>query len=66
MDYLMMSLLPFCALNMAAVLLSMQGQKDLIKYLNLCFDDERRSCGFEMTWGWLIIVKRSFLGELSL
>ncbi len=36
----MMSLLPFCALNMAALLLSMQGQKDLIKYFNLCFDDE--------------------------
>ncbi len=22
------------------------------KYLNLCFEDERRSYGFGMTWGW--------------
>ncbi len=24
------------------------------KYLNLCSEDEQRSCGFGMTWGWVI------------
>ncbi len=24
------------------------------KYLNLCFEDEQRSYGFRMTWGWVI------------
>uniref|UniRef100_A0A8C2E5G3 CBM21 domain-containing protein n=1 Tax=Cyprinus carpio TaxID=7962 RepID=A0A8C2E5G3_CYPCA len=49
---LLMSLLPFWALNMVVTLLSMEGQKALRfhqKYLNLCFEDERRSCGFGMT-----------------
>ncbi len=38
----MMSLLPFWALDVVVVLLSMQGQK----YLNLCSEDERRSYRF--------------------
>ncbi len=25
------------------------------KYLNMCSEDERRSYGFETTWGWVII-----------
>ncbi len=40
----MMSLLPFWALNVSVVLLSMQGQKALRlhpKYLNLCSEDEQ-------------------------
>ncbi len=52
-----MSLLPFCALNVAVALLSMQGQKTLgfhQKYLNVCSIDERRSYGFGMTWGGVI------------
>ncbi len=35
----------------------MQGQKALgfqQKYLNLCFEDERRSYRFGTTWGWVI------------
>ncbi len=54
---LTMSLLCFWALNMSVVLLSMQDQKALgfhQKYLNLCYEDERRSYGFGMTWGWVI------------
>ncbi len=54
---LTMSLLPFWALNMVVVLLSMQGQKALgfhQNYLNLCFRDEWRSYGFGTTWGWVI------------
>ncbi len=54
---LTMSLPPFCALNVLVVLLSMQGQKVLRfhqKYLNLCFEDERRSYVFGTTWGWVI------------
>ncbi len=45
----MMSLLPFWALNVSVVLLSKQGQKALgflQKYLNLCSEDEQKSCGF--------------------
>ncbi len=52
----MMSLLPFWALYLSVVLLSVQHQKALgfhHKYLNLCFD-ERRSCRFGTTWGWVI------------
>ncbi len=52
-----MSLLPFLALNVSVALLSMQGQKALRfhqKYLNLCSEDEQRSYGFGMTWGWVI------------
>ncbi len=48
-----MSLLPFWALNVLVTLLSMQGQKALgfhQKYLNLSFEDERRSYGFGTTW----------------
>ncbi len=54
---LMMSLLPFWALNISVALLSMQGQKALgfhQKYLNLCSEDEWRSYGFGMTWGCVI------------
>ncbi len=51
------SLLPFWALNVVVVLLSMEGQKTLgfyQKYLNLCSEGERRSYGFGTTWGWVI------------
>ncbi len=51
----MMSLLPFCALNVIVPLLSMEGQKALVfnqKYLNLCSKDEQRSCGFGTTRGF--------------
>ncbi len=54
---LMMSLLPFWALNISVALLSMQGQKALRynqKYLNLCSEDEWRSYRFGTTWGWVI------------
>ncbi len=57
MDYLMMSLLHFWALNVSVALLSMQSQKALgfhQKYLNLYSEDERRSYGFGTTWGWVI------------
>ncbi len=64
------SLLPFWALNMSVALLSMEGQKALEfqeKYLNLCSEDEQRSCGFETTWGWVINdIIYIFLGELSI
>ncbi len=49
---LTMSLLPFWALNMSVVLVSMEVQKALgfnQKYLNLCSEDERRSYWFETT-----------------
>ncbi len=52
-----MSLLPFWALNVVVVVLSMEGQKALRfhqKYLNLCSEDEQRSYGFKTTWGWVI------------
>ncbi len=48
----MMSLMPFWALTESVALLSMEGQKTLRfhqKYLNLCFEDERRSYGFKKT-----------------
>ncbi len=54
---LTMSLLRFWALNMVVALLSMQGQKALgfhQKYLNLCFENERRSNWFGTTWRWVI------------
>ncbi len=54
---LMMSLLPFWALNMSVALLSMQGQKALgfhQKYLNLCSEDEWKPYRFGTTWGWVI------------
>ncbi len=50
---LTMSLLPFWALNMWVLLLSMEGQKAFgfhEKYLNLCSEDEWMSYGFGMTW----------------
>ncbi len=57
MDYLMMSLLSFKALNVSVTLLSMEGQKALEfhqKYLHLCSEDERRSYCFRIAWGWEI------------
>ncbi len=54
---LIMSLLPFWALNVSVVLLSMEDQKALgfhQKYLNLCSEDEWRSYRFGTTWGWAI------------
>ncbi len=45
------------ALIVVVPLLSMEGQKALgfhQKYLNLCSEDERRSCGFETAWGWVL------------
>ncbi len=49
-----MSLLRFCALIVKISLLSMEGQRALRfhqKYLNLCSEDEQRSCGFGTTQG---------------
>ncbi len=49
------SLQPFWALIVS--LPSMEGQRALRmhqKYLDLCFEDERKSYGFGMTWGWVI------------
>ncbi len=43
--------------NITVALLSMEGQRALgfhQKYLNLCSEDEQRSYGFGMTWGWVI------------
>ncbi len=54
---LTISLSPFWALIVVGPLLSIKDQRALgfnQKYLNLCFEDERRSCGFGMTWGWVI------------
>ncbi len=54
---LTMSLLPFWALNVSVVLLSMQCQKALRfyqKYFNLCSEDEWRSYEFGTIWGWVI------------
>ncbi len=47
----------FLALNMIVLLLSTECQKTLgfhLKYLHLCFEDERRSYGFGTTRGWVI------------
>ncbi len=66
---LTVSLLPFWALNVSVVLLSIQGQKSLgfhQKYLNLCSEDEWRSYGFGRTRGWVINDRFFILGELSL
>ncbi len=65
---LMMSILPFWALNMSVALLSMQGQKILgfhQKYLNLCSEDERKSYRFGITWRW-VINDRTFFGGWTL
>ncbi len=54
MDYFNDVLTTFWALNVVVPLLSMQGQKALEfhqKYLNLCFEDERRSMGLEQHEG---------------
>ncbi len=62
---LLMSLLPFWALNVSVAVLSMQGQKApgfYQKYLNLCFED-----GFGTTRGRVINDRICiFLGELFL
>ncbi len=50
---LMMSLLPFWALNMSVALLSTEGQRALgfhQKDLHLCSEEEWRSYGFRTTW----------------
>ncbi len=52
-----MFLLRFCALIVVMSLLSMKGQRALRfhqKYLNLCSEDEQRTCRFGMTQGWAI------------
>ncbi len=57
------TLLPFWALSVTVLLLSMQGQKALRfhqKYLNLCFEDERRS-GLDRHEGGLLKTEFSFL-----
>ncbi len=50
-----MSLLHLCALIVVISLLSMGGSALRFhkKYLNLCSEDEQRSYGFGMTWGWV-------------
>ncbi len=51
-------LCPYCVSGpWTCPLLSMEGQRALgsnQKYLNLCSEDERRSYGFGVTWGWVI------------
>ncbi len=50
---LMMSLLPFWALNISVALLSTEGQRALgfhQKDLHLCSEEEWRSYGFRTTW----------------
>ncbi len=57
MTILLMSLLPFWALNMSVMLLSMQVQRVLSfhqKHRIFCYEDEKRSYGFGTTWGWVI------------
>ncbi len=52
-----MFLLPFWALNVSVMLLSMQDQRALRfhqKYPHLWSEDDRRSYGFGTTWGWVI------------
>lgn len=37
------------------------------KYMNLCFEDERESCGFGTTWIWVkMMTEFALLGGLSL
>ncbi len=64
-NILTMSLLPFWALNLSVVLLSMEDQKALgfhQKYLDLSSEDEGRYYGFGTTWGWVIIDRIFFFG----
>ncbi len=59
----------FLDVGTLVVLLSMKGQRALglhQKYLNLCSEDEQRSYGFGMTWGWVINYIIFILGKLSL
>ncbi len=66
---LMIFFATFLDVGTLVVLLSMKGQRALglhQKYLNLCSEDEQRSYGFGMTWGWVINYRISFLGKLSL
>ncbi len=60
---LMMSLLPFWALNVSVTLLSIQGQKALgfhKKYLNLCYKDEWRYYGSGLKLNsWSATVRQS-------
>ncbi len=65
-DYFNNVLTTFLALKVLVVLLSMEGQKALgfhQKYLNLCSEDERRSCHMGVSNYW---PNFSFLCELSL
>ncbi len=58
-----MSLLPFWALNVSVVLLSMQGQKALgfcQKYLNLFSEDEQSLTGLKPQEGEKVIREFSF------
>ncbi len=62
---LTMSLLPFWALNLSVVLLSMEDQTALgfhQKYFVLSSEDEGRYYGFGTTWGWVIIDRIWFFG----
>ncbi len=63
---LMMSLLPFWALNMSVALLSTEGQRALgfhQKDLHLCFEEEWRSYGFRTTWEWVTNDRISILDK---
>ncbi len=57
MDYFPDVFTIFCALFLVISLLSMEDQRAVNlnqKYLNLCFEDERRPYGFGTTWGRVI------------
>ncbi len=61
--------LPFWDLNVVVALLSIQGQKALWfhqKHLNLCSEDEQRSYGFRMTWGWVMKYNFCFIFRWSI
>ncbi len=57
MDYFNDVLTTFLGLEHIIWVASMEGWKALRfhqKYLNLCSEDERRSCEFGTTWVWVI------------
>ncbi len=61
-----MPLLPFWALSVVVVLLSMEDQRALgfhQKYLHLCSDDKWRSYRFGTTRGWVINDRMFFFGR---
>ncbi len=41
-------------ISCVAVYAGSESSRISSKYLNLCSEDERRSCGFGTTWGWVI------------